>query len=55
MRCLHALGEWDRLSNLVNEQWTNAGHEIHWEIAPLAAAAVWLLCEWDLMDDYIVL
>jgi serine/threonine-protein kinase mTOR len=53
MRCLHALGEWDRLSTLVNEHWMNAGHEGRREIAPLAAAAAWSLREWDSMDDYI--
>ena len=30
----------------------NAGHEVHWEIAPLAAAAARSLREWDSMDDY---
>ena len=53
MRCLHALGEWDRLSNLVNGHWMNAGHEGRREMAPLAAAAAWSLREWDSMDDYI--
>ncbi|KAF8519025.1 phosphatidylinositol 3-kinase [Hysterangium stoloniferum] len=53
MRCLHALGEWDRLSQLVHENWVGAGNDGRREIAPLAAAAAWSLREWDRMDEYI--
>lgn len=53
MRCLHALGEWDRLSQLVVDHWMDAGNEGRREIAPLAAAAAWSLREWDSMDEYI--
>jgi FKBP12-rapamycin complex-associated protein len=53
MRCLHALGDWQRLSGLVSEHWSNAGNEGRREMAPLAAAAAWSLRDWDLMDDYI--
>jgi FKBP12-rapamycin complex-associated protein len=53
MRCLHALGEWDHLSQLAQDKWIHAGHDVRRSIAPLAAAAAWGLGQWDLMDDYI--
>ncbi|KIJ55748.1 hypothetical protein M422DRAFT_24274 [Sphaerobolus stellatus SS14] len=53
MRCLHALGEWEKLAGLVNEHWNNAGNDGRREMAPLAAAAAWSLRDWDSMDDYI--
>jgi len=53
MRCLHALGEWDQLSQLAQEKWSQAGHDVQRAIAPLAAAAAWGLGQWELMDDYI--
>jgi FKBP12-rapamycin complex-associated protein len=53
MRCLHALGEWDQLAALVDENWSSANHEDRREIAPMAAAAAWSLDEWDDMEDYI--
>ncbi|KAK6543250.1 phosphatidylinositol kinase- protein kinase tor1, variant 2 [Orbilia ellipsospora] len=53
MKCLHALGEWDQLSQLAQEKWTHATHEMQRAIAPLAAAAAWGLGQWDIMDDYI--
>ncbi|KAG8958873.1 phosphatidylinositol kinase- protein kinase tor1 [Tulasnella sp. 419] len=53
MRCLHALGEWEQLSDAVQSKWVNATHDERQQIAPLAAAAAWSLNQWDLMDDYI--
>ncbi|ORY80056.1 PtdIns-3-kinase tor2 [Protomyces lactucae-debilis] len=53
MRCLHALGEWDYLSQLAQDKWIHAGHDVRRSIAPLAAAAAWGLGQWELMDDYI--
>lgn len=53
MRCLHALGEWDTLSQLAQDKWRNAGRDVQRQIAPLAAAAAWGLGEWNLMDEYI--
>jgi FKBP12-rapamycin complex-associated protein len=53
MRCLHALGEWEPLARLVEDNWDRADHEDRRAIAPLAAAAAWSLNEWDLMEDYI--
>ncbi|KAK9433284.1 armadillo-type protein, partial [Lipomyces doorenjongii] len=53
MRCLHALGEWDLLSQLAHEKWINSNNEIRRSIAPLAAAAAWGLGQWDRMAQYI--
>lgn len=53
MKCLHALGEWDKLAAQVEENWSNANHEDRREIAPMAAAAAWSLNAWESMDDYI--
>lgn len=53
MRCLHALGEWDLLSNLAEEKWSLASIDHKRAIAPLAAAAAWGLGQWELMDNYL--
>ena len=53
MRCLHALGEWDLLSNLAQEKWSLASIDHKRLIAPLAAAAAWGLGQWELMDNYL--
>lgn len=53
MRCLHALGEWDQLSQLAQEKWTNSSTDIKRAVAPLAAAAAWGLGQWERMDTYI--
>ncbi|KAF5099129.1 hypothetical protein D0Z03_001077 [Geotrichum reessii] len=53
MRCLHALGEWEQLSKLAQEKWTNASQDIRRAVAPLAAAAAWGLSQWERMDTYI--
>ncbi|KAG8880408.1 phosphatidylinositol kinase- protein kinase tor1, partial [Tulasnella sp. 403] len=53
MRCLHALGEWEDLSDAVQNKWLNAKPDDRQQIAPLAAAAAWSLNQWDLMEDYI--
>ena len=53
MRCLHALGEWEHLSEVVQHKWVNAGPEDRRQMAPLAAAAAWSLGQWDLMDEFI--
>jgi FKBP12-rapamycin complex-associated protein len=52
-QCLHALGEWEELSDFVQVRWANALSEEKKKLAPLAAAASWSLYQWDLMDDYI--
>jgi FKBP12-rapamycin complex-associated protein len=53
LRCLHALGHWEALSDFVQSRWTSAAQEERRRLAPLAAAASWALSQWDLMDDYI--
>ncbi|KAI3475820.1 hypothetical protein L1887_62720 [Cichorium endivia] len=53
MRCLHALGEWEHLSDLVQQKWGRADMDDRRHMAPLAAAAAWSLGQWDTMDDYI--
>lgn len=54
MRCLHALGDWDRLSQLAQKRWFSADDALKKKIAPLAAAAAWGLKQWEAIDDYIV-
>lgn len=53
MRCLHALGEWEQLSELALMKWSSSTNDIKRGIAPLAAAAAWGLGQWDRMDSYI--
>lgn len=53
MRCLHALGEWEQLSELAQEKWFRSSSDINRSAAPLAAAAVWGLGQWDLVAEYI--
>ncbi|ODV94288.1 hypothetical protein PACTADRAFT_4233 [Pachysolen tannophilus NRRL Y-2460] len=53
MRCLHALGEWEQLSELAQEKWLSSSSDVKRTIAPLAAAASWGLYQWDRMDKYI--
>lgn len=53
MRCLHALGEWERLTELVQAKWPSAGADGRRRMAPLAAAAAWSFGQWDMMDEFI--
>jgi FKBP12-rapamycin complex-associated protein len=54
MRCLRALGEWDRLSQLSADLWTRTEDQnIKREVAPLAAAASWRLGQWNEMEHYV--
>jgi len=53
MRCFHALGEWELLSNLAEEKWSFATLDHRRAIAPLATAAAWGLGQWELMDNYL--
>ncbi|WWC91382.1 uncharacterized protein L201_006326 [Kwoniella dendrophila CBS 6074] len=53
LQCLHALGEWEELSDFVQIRWANSTQDEKKLMAPLAAAASWSLRQWDLMDDYI--
>lgn len=53
LQALHALGEWEELSDYVQVRWPNATQDEKKLIAPLGASASWALYQWDLMDDYI--
>ncbi|GMM28463.1 phosphatidylinositol kinase-related protein kinase [Martiniozyma asiatica (nom. inval.)] len=53
MRCLHALGEWESLSQLAQNKWKTSSSDIRRAIAPLAAAASWGLGQWEKMGTYI--
>lgn len=53
MRCLHALGEWEQLSELAKSKWDDSSSEVKRSVAPLAAAAAWGLGQWDRMDTCI--
>ena len=53
MRCLHALGEWDMLEDMVQAKWSFASVEHKRMIAPLAAGAAWGTNSWELMDTYL--
>ncbi|KAJ9051250.1 phosphatidylinositol kinase- protein kinase tor1 [Entomophthora muscae] len=53
MRCYHALGEWDVLSNLVVEHWPAADDDMRQAVAPLAAAAEWGIGRYDMVQQYI--
>jgi len=53
MRCLHALGEWEALSQLVKEKWAYAKEETKKIMAPLAAGSAWGLSDYELMEEYI--
>ncbi|KAI5965219.1 TOR1 [Candida pseudojiufengensis] len=53
MRCFHALGEWEQLSELARSKWDNTSSDVKRSVAPLAAAAAWGLGQWDRMDSCI--
>lgn len=53
MRSLHALGEWDQLSELAAGKWNSSTLDIKRAIAPLAAGAAWGLSQWDRLEQYI--
>ncbi|KYQ91695.1 protein kinase [Tieghemostelium lacteum] len=53
LRCLHALGEWERLSQLSSDTWKSSNETTRTSIAPLASAAAWNLSNWELMDEYV--
>jgi FKBP12-rapamycin complex-associated protein len=57
MRCLHALGEWERLLDVVKQRWNGYnrnGTEIERRLmAPLAAAAAVALNKWSDMEEFI--
>jgi phosphatidylinositol kinase/protein kinase (PI-3 family) len=52
MRCLHSLGEWDRLLELSHENW-KPEHKNRTAIAPFAASAAWHLHDWTAMGTFL--
>jgi FKBP12-rapamycin complex-associated protein len=52
MRCLHALGEWEKLSAYVEQYWDDARMDRK-RIAPMAAAAAWSMNEWAGLSQYL--
>ncbi|CAG8540856.1 14593_t:CDS:10, partial [Acaulospora colombiana] len=53
MRCLHSLGDFDSLSELVQEKWQEASTKQRKAMSTYAAAGAWSLGKWNLMEDYI--
>lgn len=55
MRCLSALGEWERVLSLSTRLWDKSAEEIGVQarVAPLAAAAAWNLGQWDNLNEFI--
>jgi FKBP12-rapamycin complex-associated protein len=55
MRCWHALGDFDLLSQDVEIYWQECTYDTQKELAPMAAAAAWCLNDWPnmrrFMDD----
>lgn len=53
MRSLHALGEWEQLSELALDKWSVSKPDFRIAMAPLAAGAAWGLGQWDKIEQYI--
>ena len=53
VKCLHALGEWEKLSRVVEETWPKAPMSIRPRLAPMAAESAWNLSSWDKMQIYV--
>ncbi|KAI3638087.1 hypothetical protein MIR68_003698 [Amoeboaphelidium protococcarum] len=53
LRCLHALGEWDKLNDIAQQQFYVVDDSTKRTLSPLATAAAWGLKQWQLMDDYV--
>lgn len=53
MRCLHALGEWESLSQLAADYWAHASIDLKRKIAPLGAASAWGQQNWDSMEEFV--
>ena len=55
LTCLHALGEWEQLSNLAESDWPKLSSAPHAKstVAPLAAAGAWHLARWGELEKYV--
>jgi FKBP12-rapamycin complex-associated protein len=54
MRCLTALGEWERLNELSHKTWMKVAEEPQTQkrMAPMAAAAAWHLGDWYSLGEF---
>jgi FKBP12-rapamycin complex-associated protein len=53
LRCLHALGEWDKLSSLAQTMWRTANEDRRNLIAPFGATASWGVNNWEMLEAYL--
>ena len=52
-RCLHALAEWERLSDSCRYEWRRLEPHLHSQMAHLGANAAWHMGQWDEMATYV--
>ena len=52
-RCLHALAEWERLSEACRYEWRRLEPHVHPQMAHLGANAAWHMGQWDEMATYV--
>ena len=52
-RCLHALAEWERLSEACRYEWRRLEPHVHPQMAHLGANAAWHMGHWDEMATYV--
>eukprot|EP00698_Gefionella_okellyi_P003488 TRINITY_DN13298_c0_g1_i1.p1 TRINITY_DN13298_c0_g1~~TRINITY_DN13298_c0_g1_i1.p1 ORF type:complete len:2319 (-),score=474.81 TRINITY_DN13298_c0_g1_i1:41-6196(-) len=52
MRCLRALGEWEKLTALATDAWQTASPATREAVAPLAAASAFNLRQFDQLEEY---
>ena len=52
-RCLHALAEWERLSEACRYEWGRLEPHVHPQMAHLGANAAWHMGQWDEMATYV--
>ncbi|CAG0917860.1 unnamed protein product [Notodromas monacha] len=52
MRCLQALGEWDKLHDIASKEWDSAPLDMKENMATMAAAAAWGLNKWNEVTNY---
>jgi FKBP12-rapamycin complex-associated protein len=53
MRCLNALGEWNRLYDISLEMWPLGDDDTRQQMSVMATASAWGLNRWDSMEEYI--
>ena len=52
-RCLHALAEWERLSDSCRYEWRRLEPHLHSQMEHLGANAAWHMGQWDEMATYV--